>query len=139
MKTPIIIVIISLSTYGYSQTYTETASNLGIEHIYGSGSSGGGVSFYDFNQDGWDDITLASQQNQKIYFYKNNGGSFELLSPLVSDLSEIKQILWVDFDNDGDTDYVIGNYGLNSDYKASAVYPIRLHTGYPTKIEVGIY
>ena len=32
-----------------------------------------------------------------------------------------------DLDNDGDIDYVLGNYGLNSFYKASEPYPLRLY------------
>ncbi|RLD19439.1 MAG: RNA-binding protein, partial [Bacteroidetes bacterium] len=35
-----------------------------------------------------------------------------------------------DFDNDGDVDYVVGNLGLNSDYKAGPGAPVQLYSGY---------
>ncbi len=32
-----------------------------------------------------------------------------------------------DFDNDGDMDYIAGNLGLNSFYRASERYPVRIY------------
>jgi hypothetical protein len=34
-----------------------------------------------------------------------------------------------DMDNDGDTDYLLGNYGLNSFFKASVDRPVEIHAG----------
>jgi hypothetical protein len=85
--------------------FTEVSSNEGIAHLNTSGSPGSGVSFIDFNGDGLDDLTLATDDGEPLQFYLNNGGiNFQQLSPLVDDQSEVKQLLWVDYDNDGDKD-----------------------------------
>lgn len=95
--------------------FTELASSLGIADGYGiegpfAGSlkPGGGLSFSDFNQDGWDDLTVSTQSGEFIHFYQNNAGSsFTKLSPLVTTTCESKQLLWIDFDNDGDKDFFV--------------------------------
>ncbi len=87
--------------------YNEASSESGIEHYYGSGAPGGGVSFYDFNLDGLDDLTLGGVQGRGISFYVNTGGTFSQITPLADVPFEVKQILWVDFDNDGDKDLYV--------------------------------
>lgn len=84
--------------------FVDRAAEQGITHYYGQGAAGGGVSFADFDQDGWDDLTLASQEGNTVAFYRNVNGVFTLLTPLISNLDEVKQILWIDIDNDGDKD-----------------------------------
>ena len=61
---------------------------------------GSGVSFYDFDKDGWDDLTIGSK-NQPILCFRNIEGTYESF-PLagVDFVGEPKQIVWVDFDND---------------------------------------
>ncbi|MFT5763567.1 MAG: hypothetical protein ACI8VT_001543 [Saprospiraceae bacterium] len=114
MKAIPIILLFSLTTlFLYGQPfYIDMASQSGINHSYlFTGVGGGGVSFCDFDGDGWDDVTLATEAGKYIHFYKNNNGSFELLPTLVDDQQEVKQILWVDFDNDGDKDLYIAVFG----------------------------
>ncbi|MCR9289881.1 MAG: FG-GAP-like repeat-containing protein [Bacteroidetes bacterium] len=98
--------------------YSNVASQVGVNHTYNGGIGGGGVSFCDFDNDGWDDITLATEEGREIYFYKNENGSFQKLAPLVSLQGEAKQVLWVDFDNDGDKDFYVAIYnGTNRLYE----------------------
>jgi len=67
---------------------------------------GNGVSIFDFNQDGWDDLSIVNN-NDTIQFYMNNHGvleraPFEFYSP-----GENKHLLWVDYDNDNDYDILL--------------------------------
>jgi hypothetical protein len=101
--------------------YTDVASAWGINHSYLSTLLGGGVSCYDFDGDGWDDVTLATAQGDPIQFYRNVNGQLHRLPALVSNEDEAKQVLWVDFDNDGDQDLFVATYdGLNRLYEQHA-------------------
>lgn len=103
----LIVVLFLFQGELYAQTYKEVALQKGIDHMFGLGSTGGGVSFHDFDGDGWDDITLTTERGRPIYFYKNNNGTFERLEALVNNLCESKQVLWIDYDNDGDKDLFV--------------------------------
>ncbi|MFY0630961.1 MAG: VCBS repeat-containing protein [Flavobacteriaceae bacterium] len=96
-----------VSTISFSQIkYTDVATDLNLNFGYGSGTFGGGVSFVDFNNDGWDDLTIATDTNSAIRFFQNNNGSFTEVFFGMNDITnETKQVLWIDFDNDGDKDF----------------------------------
>ena len=107
-------------------TYQNVAETLGIEHSYGTGIAGGGVSFCDFNGDGLDDLSLATEEDGPRFF-RNTGSGFVELSLLPQGISQpVKQILWADYDNDGDKDlflavfegqnYLFENTGDNTLY-----------------------
>lgn len=82
--------------------------------------------FTDFDNDGWLDMILVGEW-MPITFLKNNKGIFSNVSAS-SGLNNYKgwwnTIAPGDFDNDGDIDYVIGNLGLNSFFKATDKYPV---------------
>ncbi|MDW3192504.1 MAG: FG-GAP-like repeat-containing protein [Cytophagales bacterium] len=84
--------------------YSNTASERGIQTTKTLQSIGNGISFRDFNNDGLDDLTFGTEAGQFIDFYLNEGGQFRKLDPLIDNQDEVKQLLWVDFDNDGDQD-----------------------------------
>ena len=65
-----------------------------------------GMSFYDFDEDGWDDLTYP-MSNDSIIFYKNSGGQFEKIQSFLSSEGIIRQISWVDYDNNGTLDLCI--------------------------------
>ncbi|MCH9662020.1 MAG: FG-GAP-like repeat-containing protein [Bacteroidetes bacterium] len=86
--------------------FTESATTLGCGNSsYGTGTLGGGISFFDFDQDGWDDITVASEEGSPIRFFKNNLGFFSEVDLGIDNSFELKTVQWVDFDNDGDYDF----------------------------------
>ncbi|PTX61620.1 putative secreted protein (Por secretion system target) [Kordia periserrulae] len=87
--------------------FEEKAIDVGI-NITGSFSTQlGGVSFYDYDNDGWDDITFASKGNFSVRFFKNNAGTFVEETFNISIPGHSKQVLWVDYDNDGDNDLFV--------------------------------
>ena len=101
-----------MANCAYPQLFEEVSDSLGIQHFYGYSEYGGGVSFYDFNYDGWDDITIAGGDGD-IHFYVNDAGSFTRLEGLISGIHHVKQILWVDFDNDEDADLFVTTLNKN--------------------------
>jgi hypothetical protein len=103
-------------------TFTEAASSSGIDINFGNGTFGGGVSFVDFNQDGWDDLSFASGSGDSLQFFLNDQGQYIHIDlNLVDDTSETKQINWVDIDNDGDKDlFVTSLIGLTRLYEQTS-------------------
>ncbi|MEM1001503.1 MAG: FG-GAP-like repeat-containing protein [Bacteroidota bacterium] len=98
--------------------FIDRASDLGVGYSYGISEYGGGVSFYDFDGDGWDDVTYATGEGQKILFFKNILGVFEQVDFGINDTFKAKQVLWVDYDNDGDKDFFTTSIeGLNKLYR----------------------
>ena len=82
--------------------------------------------FTDFDNDGWQDILLAGEW-MPVTFLKNDKGIFKNVSAFSGVNNKIgwwNTIAPGDFDNDGDMDYVVGNLGLNSFFKASDKYPV---------------
>jgi hypothetical protein len=82
--------------------------------------------FSDFDNDGWPDLILAGEW-MPITFLKNDKGVFKNVTAS-SGISKLtgwwNTIAAGDFDNDGDIDYIVGNLGENSFYKASEKYPV---------------
>lgn len=84
--------------------------------------------FTDFNSDGWMDIILVGEW-QPIRFFVNENGSFRDISEgsgVFQKTGWWNSIVPGDFDNDGDIDYVVGNLGKNSFYKANEQFPVSI-------------
>lgn len=82
----------------------------------------------DFDQDGWIDLIVAGEW-MPIVFYKNNRGKLFNASAqtgLKNTTGWWNSIVSGDFDEDGDTDYVLGNVGLNTEGKPSNDKPLTL-------------
>jgi len=85
--------------------------------------------FSDFDNDGKPDL-ITTGEWMPVSFYRNTGDSFELINDstgIADHTGWWNSITAADFDNDGDMDYVAGNLGLNSNYKATATEPMMLY------------
>jgi hypothetical protein len=83
----------------------------------------------DFDNDGWMDLLLAGEW-MPLTFLKNNKGILENSTATMGVAG--KTGWWTsiqpgDFDNDGDMDYIAGNLGLNSFFRAGEKYPVRMY------------
>ncbi len=79
------------------------------------------ASWTDIDKDGWTDLIIVGEW-MPITVFKNIKGSFKNITPKLN--LEDTTGWWFsiksgDFDNDGDTDFIAGNLGLNYKYKAN--------------------
>ena len=51
--------------------FEDVANEKGVGYSYGDSEYGGGVSFADFDNDGWDDITYASEDGVELYDHES--------------------------------------------------------------------
>lgn len=119
MRQIFLILLLFLGSLGQAQiSFEESAFSMGVNSSYGLSYLGGGVSFWDFDNDGLDDITFATTEGEETYFYRNEGSKFSRVDLGINDTFETKQVLWVDYDNDGDYDFFATSIsGLNKLYE----------------------
>jgi hypothetical protein len=87
----------------------------------------------DLDQDGWPDLLLTLDWGQVKYFHDRAGKAFEDWTEKTG-LSSAGTGRWsamatADFNGDGRPDYVVGNVGLNTRYRASPQHPALLFYG----------
>jgi hypothetical protein len=114
MQKLLIILLMLMPGWASAQFFFQNdAPQMMINHSLNSTDGyGSGVSFFDFNNDGWDDLTIV-QENSFIEFYINQQGSYIPAGFSVFNAGETKQALWVDYDNDGDHDlFITTKYGV---------------------------
>ena len=99
--------------------FDNEAETLGVEIICGNTLFGNGVSFFDYDNDGWDDLTVATADDDPVRFYKNINGNFvEQTLNIANNNWRNKQVNWVDIDNDGDNDlFVTSDTSINRLYE----------------------
>jgi len=81
----------------------------------------------DFDNDGQQDLIVIGEW-MSPRFFKNTSGKLEEITPLSDEINGLWQCISpFDIDKDGDTDYIIGNWGTNNKFKASARYPLKMY------------
>lgn len=84
------------------------------------------ATFTDINKDGYADLTIVGDW-MAVTIFINNKGAFERKTTIEKSNGLWNCIQPADIDKDGDTDFVLGNWGLNSRFKASAEKPMELY------------
>ena len=79
----------------------------------------------DFDGDGSKDLIVIGEWMSPLFLRNNNGQFEEYLDPGISGLWQ--SIHPFDIDEDGDTDYLLGNWGTNSKFKASTKSPLKMY------------
>ena len=81
----------------------------------------------DFNNDGFQDLIIVGEWMTPI-FIKNNNGNLKIVDMIDKNLNGLYQsIQEFDIDDDGDLDYLLGNWGLNSKFIADDNYPMYMY------------
>jgi len=79
----------------------------------------------DTDGDGDKDLILVGDW-MPVTIYKNEGGKFETKQTIPNSNGWWNRITSADIDKDGDIDFVLGNWGLNTKFKASPERPLTM-------------
>jgi len=83
----------------------------------------------DFNGDGRTDVIVIGEW-MSPRFFQNDGGTLREVEPLQNKVTGLWQsIIPFDIDKDGDQDYLLGNWGTNTKFKASSAAPMKMYYG----------
>ncbi len=112
MKFAVLFMLGLLPGWGMSQTFQEVSTQSGMNHyFYHPDLIGGGVAFFDFNNDGWEDVYLTGGYDQdKLYRNMGNGQFQEIGSMAGLGFTEsvvTQGVTTGDIDNDGDRDVFV--------------------------------
>ncbi len=81
----------------------------------------------DFDSDGRKDLILVGEW-MSPKFFRNEDGKLKEANVAEGKLHGLWQSIEAyDIDGDGDTDYLLGNWGTNSKFRASAEYPLKMY------------
>ncbi|WP_405205040.1 VCBS repeat-containing protein [Aquimarina sp. LLG6339-5] len=83
----------------------------------------------DFDSDGIKDLIVIGEWMSPHFFKNENGKLIDVTAKfLPRNLNGLWQsIIEFDIDNDGDNDYLLGNFGLNSKFTASSDLPLKMY------------
>lgn len=107
-----LFLLLVLPGFTFCQQFVDSAFPLGVNSVQSIDDDlANGLSFYDFDQDGWDDLTIPAGTDS-IITYRNIGGTFQEIDLLSVATGNVRQVLWVDYDNDSDPDLFLSYYNI---------------------------
>lgn len=85
--------------------------------------------FSDFNKDGKTDLIVLGEWMKPTFFANTNGKFTNVTKTIFPEKSNglWQSIIPFDIDEDGDGDYLVGNWGMNSKFKASQEFPMKMY------------
>lgn len=85
--------------------------------------------FSDFNKDGKIDIVVVGEWMKPTFFANTKGKFVDITTTVFPEKSNglWQSIIPFDIDHDGDEDYLVGNWGMNSKFKASQDFPMKMY------------
>ncbi|MDX2361085.1 MAG: FG-GAP-like repeat-containing protein [Crocinitomicaceae bacterium] len=95
-----------------AQTFLESSQAMGINHEHIDGHiMGGGAAFFDFNNDGFEDLYITGGENRDQLFENNQNGAFTEVGILagigMTDTIKTVGVITGDLDNDGDREIFV--------------------------------
>ena len=106
-----------------------TDGNFKIDHEFTDLGMVTAAVWDDFDGDGTKDLIVVGEWMAPI-FLRNNKGKLEKTSTFTEKMSGLwESIIPFDIDKDGDTDYLLGNWGENSKFKATPERPMLMYYG----------
>ncbi|NNE54727.1 MAG: VCBS repeat-containing protein, partial [Flavobacteriales bacterium] len=100
-----------LSTSAAAQSFEDITSTCGVFAYIQDDVTGNGLSFYDWNKDGLDDLSFCQVGTSPQFFLNNGDETFTEMSSFFNSNGVMRQLSWVDFDNDGDADIFVAYDG----------------------------
>lgn len=85
--------------------------------------------FTDFNKDGKIDLIVVGEWMKPTFFANKNGKFTDVTTTVFPEKSNglWQSVMSFDIDQDGDEDYLVGNWGMNSKFKASQNFPMKMY------------
>lgn len=110
-KNCISAVFLLISSVLFGQVFTDVTTASGINHLYKQASNmGGGAVFFDYDNDGWEDLYITGGLD-KDKLYRNLGnGNFQLATDSWINITQDYYTIGAvsgDIDNDGDKDLFV--------------------------------
>ncbi|NQX91170.1 MAG: VCBS repeat-containing protein, partial [Flavobacteriales bacterium] len=107
----ILAILWGTTIFSQEEAFIEVSESLGFYFSFLGPEYGTGVSLYDVDSNGWDDITIC-QENFPVQVYFNNEGEFgqPVFVGQNTQFENVKSMCWVDFDNDGDADLALNKF-----------------------------
>ena len=106
-----------------NQGFVKVNQLAGLDDEDGAGASSGwwGVSWADYDNDGWLDVLATRRQARPLLFHNEQNGTFvevgEQLGLTTSGQRDAKNPLWIDYDQDGDQDLYIAGMDWHAFYR----------------------